>query len=224
MHDSNFLSELRADPGAGRLVRTLASEGVNRHLLANTAPPSPDWTMYRGWYKGQREWGSARVPWILSGRMERNSLRRSRLSNHEARSESPLGKKGQTVRAGNVCIAGLSESVGSDRFDDGIRYSPCISPTTGGVSHLGGVRISPWITGPLKLRAGVGQGPEGTQVVDWENLQRPGSSPDYLDQQVERMDIGLERSDWVATAAAQAPHSQQRAAAGLPGRQNRRVH
>ena len=27
------------------------------------APFTWDWTMYRGWYKGQREFGSARVPW-----------------------------------------------------------------------------------------------------------------------------------------------------------------
>ena len=27
------------------------------------APFAWDWTMYRGWYQGQREWGSAVVPW-----------------------------------------------------------------------------------------------------------------------------------------------------------------
>jgi len=40
--------------------------------------------------------------------------------------------------------------------------------------------------------------------VDWENLQRPGFSPDYMEQQYERMDLAFERADWIATAAAQA--------------------
>src|SRR5262249_6462899 len=40
--------------------------------------------------------------------------------------------------------------------------------------------------------------------VDWESLQRPGFSPDYLDQQCERMDLAFARSDWLPTAAAQA--------------------
>ena len=40
--------------------------------------------------------------------------------------------------------------------------------------------------------------------VDWEHLQRPGFSPDYIDQRYERMDMAFERSDWVPTAAAQA--------------------
>src|SRR5262249_24937191 len=40
--------------------------------------------------------------------------------------------------------------------------------------------------------------------VDWESLQRPGFSPDYLDQQCERMDLAFQRSDWIPTAAARA--------------------
>ena len=40
--------------------------------------------------------------------------------------------------------------------------------------------------------------------VDWDNLQRPGFSPDYVDQRYERMDLAFERSDWVATADGQA--------------------
>jgi hypothetical protein len=40
--------------------------------------------------------------------------------------------------------------------------------------------------------------------VDWENLQRPGFSPDYIEQRYERMDLAFERADWIATPAAQA--------------------
>jgi beta-galactosidase len=40
--------------------------------------------------------------------------------------------------------------------------------------------------------------------VDWENLQRPGFSPDYIEQRYERMDLAYESSDWIPTAGAKA--------------------
>jgi len=40
--------------------------------------------------------------------------------------------------------------------------------------------------------------------TDWDNLQRPGFSPDYRDQQYERMDLAFARSDWQTTVAAEA--------------------
>jgi hypothetical protein len=40
--------------------------------------------------------------------------------------------------------------------------------------------------------------------VDWENLQRPGFSPDYTQRREWQMSTDGERADWVPTAAAQA--------------------
>ena len=40
--------------------------------------------------------------------------------------------------------------------------------------------------------------------TDWEHLQRPGFSPDFLHERYERMDSAYERTDWVDTAAAKA--------------------
>src|SRR3989441_11270649 len=64
--------------------------------------------------------------------------------------------------------------------------------------------ISPWEYGHFwKLRAGVDRSRKELKV-DWDNLQRPGFSPDYIAQPFERMDMAFERADWVATPAAQA--------------------
>ena len=41
-------------------------------------------------------------------------------------------------------------------------------------------------------------------LVDWENLQRPGFSPDYIEDRYERMDLAFERRDWIPTAAGEA--------------------
>jgi hypothetical protein len=40
-------------------------------------------------------------------------------------------------------------------------------------------------------------------LVDWDSLQRPGFSPDYVDRPFERMDLAFERSDLIATADGQ---------------------
>ncbi|HSH15216.1 MAG TPA: hypothetical protein VLD18_04220, partial [Verrucomicrobiae bacterium] len=54
-----------------------------------------------------------------------------------------------------------------------------------------------------KLRDGVDRGRQEF-VVDWENLQRPGFSPDYQEDRYLRMDMAFERADWIATPAAEA--------------------
>lgn len=40
--------------------------------------------------------------------------------------------------------------------------------------------------------------------VDWDNLQQPGFSPDYLDKQYEAFEYAYEASDWAPSSAAQA--------------------
>ena len=40
--------------------------------------------------------------------------------------------------------------------------------------------------------------------VDWDHLQRPGFSPDYLDRQFEQYEYAYETTDWVPTSAANA--------------------
>ncbi|GAG23411.1 unnamed protein product, partial [marine sediment metagenome] len=62
---------------------------------------------------------------------------------------------------------------------------------------------SPWNHGHYwTLRDGVQKGRKELKV-DWRSLQRPGFSPDYIEDRYERMDLAFERSDWVSTAAAQ---------------------
>ena len=40
--------------------------------------------------------------------------------------------------------------------------------------------------------------------VDFGKLQRPGLSPDYVEDRYERMDLAFERSDWVPTPSGRA--------------------
>ena len=51
--------------------------------------------------------------------------------------------------------------------------------------------------------------------MDWDHLQQPGYSPDYIDRTYDRFDLAYQRSDWVPTPTAAILVPQQHAAAGL---------
>ena len=61
-----------------------------------------------------------------------------------------------------------------------------------------------------KLRPGMDRNRRVELTTDWEHLQRPGFSPDYIEQRYERMDLAYERADWVATPAAEAMYRNNR--------------
>ena len=170
------------------------------------APFAWDWTMYRGWYEGKREWGSAVVPWefcvaewnaqffgdraYLSSEAEKQNLRWEAAQYqagkvwHRWDYPNPPGSPG-LAECFPVYALYLTDNWRAYR--------------TWGVSG-----ISPWDFGPYwKLRDDVDQRRRDLPV-DWRNLQRPGFSPDYLGERYERMDLAYERADWTATPAAEA--------------------
>jgi hypothetical protein len=72
--------------------------------------------------------------------------------------------------------------------------------------------ISPWEHGTSTGNSdpGVDRNARRELTTDWQNLQRPGFSPDFLHQRYERMDLAYERSDWVPTLAAEAMYRNNR--------------
>jgi beta-galactosidase len=95
--------------------------------------------------------------------------------------------------------------VGSSRFEE--RYpvfALYLTDNWRAFRTWGVSAISPWEFGHFwKLRDGVDKSRQEL-TVDWQNLQRPGFSPDYVGQRYERMDLAFDRSDWRVTPAAQA--------------------
>ncbi|HEY3789714.1 MAG TPA: hypothetical protein VGL71_12710, partial [Urbifossiella sp.] len=64
MHDSNFYPNFAPIQELSDWFEHWANEGVKPMFTCEYgAPFTWDWGMYRGWYKGKREWGSAKVPW-----------------------------------------------------------------------------------------------------------------------------------------------------------------
>jgi hypothetical protein len=170
------------------------------------APFTWDWTMYRGWYKGQREFGSAMVPWefcLAEWNAQFFGDQAFQISEPE---KANLRWEARQFRAGNLWHRwDYPFAVDSTRFDE--RYpvfAMYLTDNWRAFRTWGVSAISPWEHEHFwKLREGVDRSRKQFQV-DWENLQRPGFSPDYLEQRYERMDLAFERSDWIATAAAQA--------------------
>ena len=184
-----------------------ATEGVKPAFLCEYgAPFTWDWTMYRGWYKGQREFGSAKVPWefcLAEWNAQFFGDRAYAISEPE---KANLRWEAKQFRAGNLWHRwDYPNQVGSERFDE--RYpvfAMYLSDNWRAFRTWGVSAISPWEYEHFwKLRDGVNKRREDFNV-DWENLQKPGFSPDYSDQRYERMDLAYGRADWMATPAAEA--------------------
>ncbi|NLW51426.1 MAG: hypothetical protein GXY85_11395 [Candidatus Brocadiaceae bacterium] len=64
MHTSNFYSNWAPPQEMSDWFEHWATEGVKPvHLCEYGSPLGWDWTMYRGYYKGERAYGGASVPW-----------------------------------------------------------------------------------------------------------------------------------------------------------------
>ncbi|MBI2478112.1 MAG: hypothetical protein HYV60_05535, partial [Planctomycetia bacterium] len=170
------------------------------------APFMWDWAMYRGWYKGEREFGSAEVPWDFC-LAEWNSQflgdRAFEISEYE---RANLRWEAERFRAGRLWHRwDYPQNLGSKVFEQ--RYSIIaryITDNWRAFRTWGLSAFSPWEHGEYwKLRDGVGRGRQQLSV-DWQTLQRPGFSADYLDQRYERMDLAFEKGDWEPTPAADA--------------------
>jgi hypothetical protein len=207
MHDSNFYPNFAPIQELNDWFEHWATEGVKPAFTCEYgAPFTWDWTMYRGWYKGQREWGSATVPWefcLAEWNAQFFGDRAYQISEAE---KANLRWESRQYRAGNVWHRwDYPNPVGSDRFDEQYPVLAMYLTENWRAYRTWGVSgISPWEYGHYwKLRPGVDRSRKEFKV-DWDDLQRPGFSPDYVDQRFERMDIAFERSDWVPTPAAQA--------------------
>ncbi|MCL5279616.1 MAG: hypothetical protein M1376_06885 [Planctomycetes bacterium] len=207
MHPINFYPNFVPIQELSDWFEHWATEGVKPAFLCEFgAPFTWDWTMYRGWYKDKREFGSAVVPWeFCLAEWNAQFLGDKAFQISEAE-KANLRWEAKQFQAGRVWHRwDYPVDVGSTRFDE--RYpifALYLTDNWRAFRTWGVSAISPWECGHFwKLRDGVDRRRQGFKV-DWDNLQKPGFSPDYVDQRYERMDLAYEPSDWIATEAAQA--------------------
>jgi beta-galactosidase len=207
MHSINFYPNFVPIQELSDWFGHWAREGVKPAFTCEYgAPFTWDWTMYRGWFKGEREFGSAKVPWefcLAEWNAQFFGDGAFRISEAE---KINLRWEAKQFRAGNLWHRwDYPAEVGSPRFDE--RYpvfAMYLTDNWRAFRTWGVSGISPWEHAHYwKLRDGVTRGRQELKT-DWDNLQRPGFSPDYVEQRYERMDTAFERDDWIATPAAQA--------------------
>ena len=207
MHTMNFYPNFAPIQELSDWFSHWASAGVKPVFTCEYgAPFTWDWSMYRGWYKGQRSFGSASVPWEFCMAEWNAQFLGDRAYRISAMEKANLRWEARQFRAGNLWHRwDYPYPLGSPRFDDRHevigRY---LTDNFRAFRTWGVSAISPWEYGHFwRLREGAVRRRKELPV-DWEKLQRPGFSPDFIDHPYERFDVAYERSDWVPTADGQA--------------------
>lgn len=207
MHTSNFYPNFIPIQEQSDWFEHWATKGVKPLFTCEYATPLTwDWTMYRGWYQGKRAFGSAQVPWEFCLAEWNAQFLGDKAFQISEQEKANLRWEAKQFRAGSLWRRwDYPYRLNSRELDE--RYpvfAMYLNDNWRAFRTWGVSAISPWIHGHFwKLREGVDKSRKDFKV-DWENLQRPGFSPDYVEQQYERMDMAFEKSDWIATPAAQA--------------------
>jgi hypothetical protein len=184
-----------------------SSVGVKPLLLVEYgAPFGWDWAMYRGWYNGQREFGSAAVPWeycLAEWNAQFLGDAAYQISDREKRNlrwEAQQFRKGQAWKRWDYPYP-----VGDGRLDEMQPVQAAYTTDNWRAFRTWGLSgNSPWEHDRFwKLRDGF-QPRRRDLPVDWDNLQQPGYSPDFIDHTYARFDLAYERSDWIASPTAQS--------------------
>ncbi len=188
-----------------------ATEGVKPLMFCEYGVPwGINWTMYRGWYKGVRSWGSARLPWeFCEGEWNSQFLgdRAFQLSDRDKanlRWETKQWREGREWNKWHYPFSPSSYYSWGHRDKDEV-WAMYITDNWRAFRTWGISARNAW--GPSvfwELRDGVRPQRRDLQV-DWDNLQRPGLSPDCVPATSHQtFDTTLERNDWVPTKAAEA--------------------
>jgi len=208
MHTANFYANFTPIQEMSDWFEHWAINGVKPLFLCEYGVPIFwDWMMYRGWYKGERNFGSAQVPWEFclaewdAQFFGAEAYKLTDLEKECLRWEAKRFRAGQLWHRWDYPRNAIESSNFEQRnavmalyLTDNLRAF-----RTWGISAF-----CPWDHGTYwKLREGVTPARKELKV-DWEKLQRPGFSPDYIDSQMEWINTSYERSNWVPTVAAQA--------------------
>jgi hypothetical protein len=184
-----------------------AKEGVKPLFLCEYgAPFTWDWTMYRGWYQGKREFGSAAVPWEFCLAEWNSQFLGDRAFVMQEEEKANLRWEARQFAAGRVWHRwDYPTQVGSPKFEQRNEVMAKYIEANWRAYRTWGVSgISPWEYEMFwTARPGVDRSRKQLKT-DWENLQRPGFSPDYIDSQFEQIDTAFEFDDWIPTAAGKA--------------------
>jgi hypothetical protein len=208
MHTSNFYPNFAPIQEMSDWFEHFSKEGVKPCFLVEYgAPFTWDWSMYRGWYKGKRSFGSAAVPWEFCFAEWNAQFLGDRAFLLSEQEKANLRWENKKFQSGGVWHRwDYPSEIGSPLFDDRHTVLGMYTADNWRAFRTWGLSAnSPWEHGHFwRLRAGMNRNARTPLKTDWDNLQRPGYSSDYIEGRYERMDLAYDLTDWVPTADAQA--------------------
>ncbi len=207
MHTCNFYVNFAPAQELSDWFEHWEKNGVKPLFLCEYGCPySWDWTMYRGWYKGNREWGSAKVPWEFCSAEWNAQFVGDTAYKIGEREKANLRWEADRFKHGEVWYRwDYPTFVGSSDFPDTntVYRDYLIDNTrahrTRGVSAFGPAEYQMF----WQLKGSADRSRKQLPV-DWDHLQRPGFSADYIDDRPPNLTVGFERSDWLPTPAGNA--------------------
>jgi hypothetical protein len=187
-----------------------ATEGVKPLMFCEYGVPwDINWTMYRGWYKGVRSWGSARLPWeFCMGEWNSQFLgdRALLLNDHEKvnlRWETKQWHDGKEWNKWHYPFNPSSWYSWGHKEQDDV-WAMYITDNWRAFRTWGISARNAWGHSVFwELRDGAKQQARDLPV-DWDHLQKPGLSPDFVPAGNVMFETALERTDWIPTSAGQA--------------------
>ncbi len=212
MHTANFYANLAPIQEMSDWFEHWATEGVKPVFLCEYGVPIPwDWSMYRGWYQGERNYGTVAVPWDLcvaewdAQFLGDQAYKLTDVEKEALRWEAGQFGAGKLWHRWDYPQNALASADIDQRNDVMAMY---ITDNWRAFRTWGLSAFCPWDHETFwKLREGAVRG-RTVVKVDWNKLQRPGFSPDYIDSpkdgKMEWLDTSFERSDWIPTSAAEA--------------------
>ena len=205
MHTSNFYPNWVPVQELSDWFEHWATDGVKPLFLCEFgAPFTWDWGLYRGWYKGKREFGSAAVPWEFclaewnSQFLGDESFKISELEKANLRWEAKRFKEGKTWYRWDYPY-----NFGSSLFNERIPIlKEHLTEQWRAFRTWGMSANSPWDFNSYWQLQSDKKDKRKNLTVDWDDLQRPGFSADFT-QRNNRMDldVAFDQSDWIPTAA-----------------------
>ncbi len=187
-----------------------ATQGVKPVFLCEYGVPlRMSWTLFRGWYEGRRYFTNGKLKYqFCPAEWGAQFLGDSayQLSEGEAadlRFEAEQWRKGATWYRWDYPFQVVNTpALGVPNIDD--VQALYITDNWRAFRTWGVSAFNIWtLSNRWKLRDGVSDA-RVELPVDWDNLQQPGFSPDFIEERYERFDTAYEVADWIPTKSAEA--------------------
>lgn len=205
MHNSNFYPNWVPTQELSDWLEHWATEGVKPLFTCEFGAPFMwDWGLYRGWYKGKREFGSAAVPWEFclaewdAQFLGDEAYKISELEKTNLRWEAKRFREGATWYRWDYPY-----SFDSSLFNERIPVLKTHLTDQWRAFRTWGMSAnSPWnYSSYWQLKTNLLENKKNL-VVDWENLQNPGFSADFIERESRMdLDVAFDQSDWKPTAS-----------------------